>query len=174
MTHLQFWPQQVVLCLLCGSVRVTAKSRKWSTYAVLQSDVGRPLLPTLRCFTNTPKSEISEVWYFDPYVGCMWKGGLLWQVHQVPHLTSSFFHVIIHVVLQKYVVFCVARCSKVPICKVTRETTQSCKFSSPMWDLMDLSQQPTFSHTASIWVEISYLTIRKANFWFWGICETPQ
>ena len=39
---------------------------------------------------------------------------------------------------------------------------------------MDLSQQPTFSHTASIWVEISYLTIRKANFWFGGICETPQ
>ena len=39
---------------------------------------------------------------------------------------------------------------------------------------MDLSQQPTFSHTAYIWVEISYLTIRKANFWFGGICETPQ
>ena len=38
-----------------------------------------------------------------------------------------------------------ARCSKVPICKVTRETTQNCQFSSPMWDLMDLSQQPTFS-----------------------------
>ena len=45
MTHLQFWPQQVVLCLLCGSVRVTVKSRKWSTYAVLQPGVSRPLLP---------------------------------------------------------------------------------------------------------------------------------
>ena len=46
----------------------------------------------------------------------------------------------------------------------SRETPQNCKFSSLMWDLMDLSQQHTFSHTASIWVEISYLTIRKANF----------
>ena len=41
--------------------------------------------------------------------------------------------------------YCVARCSKVPICKVTIETTQNCKFSSPKWDLMDLSQQPTYS-----------------------------
>ena len=40
------------------------------------------------------------------------------------------------------------------------------KTLSQMWDLMDLSQQHTFSQTASIWVKISYLTIRKADFWF--------
>ena len=28
-----------------------------------------------------------EVWYFNLYGGCMWKGGLLWQVYQVPHWT---------------------------------------------------------------------------------------
>ena len=39
-----------------------------------------------------------------------------------------------------------------------------------MWDLMDFSQQPTLAQTASIWVKISYLTIRKADFRF----ETPQ
>ena len=47
-----------------------------------------------RCFTNAPKSEISfmgcEVWYFNSYGGCMWKGVLLWQVHQVPHWTWKF------------------------------------------------------------------------------------
>ena len=45
------------------------------------------------------------------------------------------------------------------------------KTLSQMWDLMDLSQQPTLSQTASIWVKISYLTIRKADFWFGGLLK---
>ena len=45
------------------------------------------------------------------------------------------------------------------------------KTLSPMWDLMDFSQQPTLSQTASIWVKISYLTIRKADFRFGGLLK---
>ena len=45
------------------------------------------------------------------------------------------------------------------------------KTLSQMWDLMDFSQQPTLSQTASIWVKISYLTIRKADFWFGGLLK---
>ena len=36
---------------------------------------------------------------------------------------------------------------------------------------MDFSQQPTLSQTASIWVKIAYLTIRKADFWFRGLLK---
>ena len=45
------------------------------------------------------------------------------------------------------------------------------KTLSQMWDLMDFSQQPTLSQTASIWVKISYLTIRKADFRFGGLLK---
>ena len=51
---------------------------------------------TTEVFQKTPKSEIG---YFNPYRGCIWQGVTLGQVHQVPHLTLSFSHVIIHVPL---------------------------------------------------------------------------
>ena len=167
----------------------------------------------LRCFTNAPKSEISftdcEVWYFNPYVGCMWKGGLLRQVHQVPHWTwkftvlcgfscdfanwyfwtpchteynaskslfllsfwfkKSFYIPMISAIHSNSIFMQQLSVFATYFCKTTWIITW--KKLSQMWDLMDFSQQPTLSQTASIWVKISYLTIRKADFWFGGLLK---